>query len=130
MHQADPALIDLLKQLAEVASKRNDYNQGLLAAVFVADALKAGGFPSAKLKLGTTELKVEKKFAGEKLLKIWANSFGDRDSGKLTHHVLLIETIIVDPVIAQLRHNEKLGLYLEGPPSFYGPIKVQAIYNN
>ncbi|MDF1666717.1 MAG: hypothetical protein P1V97_33515 [Planctomycetota bacterium] len=130
MTQADPALIDLIKQLMDVASKRNGYNQGLLAAVFVADALKAGGFPAAKMKLGTTKISLKKNLAGEKLQSIWLNSFGEKDTGVLTHHVLLIETMIVDPVISSLRNDEKLGLYLEGPPAFYGPITVQAIYNN
>lgn len=130
MSQADPALIDLIKQLIDVTSNRNDYNQGLLAAVFIADALKAGGFPSNRLKLGATQISLDKDLAGEKLQKIWQNTFGKKQSGVLTHHVLLIDTMIVDPVISTLRNNEKLGLYLEGPPSFYGPITVQAIYKN
>ena len=130
MSQADPALIELITDLLDVARKRHKYNQGLLSAIFVADALKAGGFPAAKLKLGSTKITIEKKLVGEQLRKLWSSSFGESSTGVLTHHVLLIDTMIVDPVISTLRQTEKLGLYQEGPPSFYGPIEVQAIYRN
>jgi hypothetical protein len=126
----EEALIDLIKQLIGVASQRHGYNQGLLASIFVADALRAGGIDKARLKLGVTEIKLEKGKVGESLSKVWPNAFEDRQKGALTHHVLLFDTAIIDPVIQTLWKDQVVGLYLDGPPPFYGPIRAQNIYQN
>jgi hypothetical protein len=122
-------LVELVTQLLKASSKKSfGYNQGLLAAIFIADALKAGGVDKSRLKLGTMKITVYKNKAGEKLSQVWPSAFGESRKGLLPHHVLLLDAFIVDPVISALNKEETLGIYEQGPPAFYGPITSQAIY--
>jgi len=118
----------LLRDLMVLARSKYGPSDGLLAAIFVADALKAGGVAKALLRLGKVELVIPKERAAERCLKRWSFLFGDKTEGSLTHHVLLFGERIVDPVLPDLVAGAD-GLDLH-PAELYGAIEEHPIYRD
>jgi hypothetical protein len=124
----DP-LDELLRSLTKVARTRFAPDQGLFAALFVADALRSGGLDASELRLITSQLELRRELAPPTLEKSWAKRYGDRPATSFTHQLLAVGERFVDPLIGALRSGED-GLYRGALPSFYGPWKARPIYRD
>lgn len=122
-----PELRELIALLIELAAKKYGPKDGILAVVFLADALRSGGVEPARLAMGVTQIQLERRAAGDKLRALWERDFGLKDRAELTHQVLFLDAILIDPVIGHLRLGED-GYYPAEPPAFYGPFTRKAIY--
>jgi hypothetical protein len=125
-------LLEFLEALAETCGQKFRFDQGLLAAVFLADALRSGGVDKSALALGLTDIQVRRETAGEVLASAWRARYGERDQATLQHHVLIAKldaTYIIDPVIKQLNRNAPLVM-VNATAEHYGLIEEQAIYQS
>lgn len=122
-----PELRELVALLTDLAAKKYGPKDGILAVVFLADALRSGGVEPARLQMGVTKIQVERRAAGDRLRATWDKDFGLRERAELVHQVLFLDDILIDPVIRHLRIDEG-GYYPEAAPAFYGAIARQAIY--
>lgn len=128
MTDPQPELIQLVQTLFELIPKKFGLEDGLLASIFIADALKAGGIDKARFQLAATELTVPKLEASKAALKLWRDKQGGAEVMTMSHNFLKLDDWSIDPVINQILPAES-GIYQQGQvPACYGPISSQAIY--
>lgn len=111
-----------------LARERFGPHQGLLAAIFVSDAIKAGGFDPDRLRLGTTEARLLRASVGPQLREAWPSLFGSKMAARYSHNMLVIdERWTVDPVAPMLRRGHS-GLDGRETSDLYGSITLAPIY--